>query len=567
MRLMLSFFRAYPLPTLLMLAALLLSALAEGVGLSTLLPLLNIVLKTGAGNSANAAAPSELETAVLNVLDSIGIPLTLGYMLSIIIAGVALKSLFLLLAQRQVGYTAARVATDLRLELLRTVLRSRWGYFLHQPAGKLTNSLATEAQRSSASFVYGATAITYLIQATIYMGVAFLLSWQASLAAIGVGVTVIGLLNFLVRITRRAGRKQTRLLSSLISNLTDMLQSVKPLKAMGREHLADTVLASDTNRLKRALRKQVLSGAVLDSAQELMFAALICIGIYAAIGVYDMELSTVMVLVVALGRGFVFLSKVQKQYQKLAQGESAYWSMKDTISDAASAEEPQTGGGDPQLEKAIEFKSVSFDYDGRHPVFSDLSLRFEAGSLTALAGPSGVGKTTIVDLVIGLLQPRQGSVELDGVDLRDIDIRAWRNLIGYVPQDTILLHDSILHNLTLGDSALDATVAEEALKAAGAWEFVSQLPAGLDTVVGERGGKLSGGQRQRIVIARALMNRPKLLILDEATSALDPETEEAVRQTMISLRGGLTILAISHNHAMLEAADKVYHLPLEKVSG
>jgi ATP-binding cassette subfamily C protein len=129
-----------------------------------------------------------------------------------------------------------------------------------------------------------------------------------------------------------------------------------------------------------------------------------------------------------------------------------------------------------------------------------------------------------------------------------------------VPQDTILLHDSVLHNVTLGDPLLEPADAERALRAAGAWDFVCRLPMGLETVVGERGGKLSGGQRQRIVIARALINNPRLLILDEATSALDPESEEVVRQTMEDLKGRLTILAISHNKALVEAADHVYQM-------
>jgi len=129
-----------------------------------------------------------------------------------------------------------------------------------------------------------------------------------------------------------------------------------------------------------------------------------------------------------------------------------------------------------------------------------------------------------------------------------------------VPQDTILLHDSVLHNVTLGDPELTEADAERALRAAGAWEFVSKLGQGLETIVGERGGKLSGGQRQRIVIARALVNQPRLLILDEATSALDKDSEEAVRQTMETLKGQLSILAISHNRAMVQAADHVYQL-------
>jgi len=562
MGLMQSFFRAYPWQTALLLTALLLSAVAEGVGLSALLPLLNIALGADAASmlpGAAAVEQNEFERVVLDALATLGIAPTLGNMLWIILGGVAFKTVFLLIAQRQVGYTAAQVGTDLRLQMLRAVLRSKWEYFLHQPAGKLTNALASEAGRASAAFVNGATAITYLIQALIYAAVAFALSWKASMVGICAGVVVIGLSHFLVRITRRAGKRQTRVMTSLMSNLTDTLQSVKPLKAMAREHLADQVLAHDTNRLNKALRKQVLSGAVLDSGQELMFTGFICLGVYIAMERFEMDLPMVMVLVVALGRAFTFFGKVQKQYQKLAQGESAYWALVDAINAADAARENLDGGITPRFEKTLTLQDVHFHYD-KHPVFKGLSLHIETGTLTTLIGPSGSGKTTIIDLTIGLLRPQQGNVLLDGVPLKDINIKQWRNMIGYVPQDTILLHDSILHNITLGDPELTKDGAQQALQAAGAWDFVSRLADGMDTIVGERGGKLSGGQRQRIVIARALINRPRLLILDEATSALDPESEEVVRQTMEALKGNLTILAISHNRAMVQAADQVYQL-------
>jgi ATP-binding cassette subfamily C protein len=562
MRLMASFFKAYKLQTSLMLLALLLSGMAEGIGLSALLPLLNVALGDNASAGLTGAPPevqNEFERWVLETLSAAGITPSLGNLLLIIVLGVTFKSILLLVAQRQVGYTAAQMGTDLRLQMLRAILRSKWEYFLHQPVGKLTNSLATEAQRSSDAFVNGATAITFLIGGLIYGGIAFALSWRASLLALAAGAFVIGASHFLVRITRKAGRKQTTLMTSLMANLTDTLSSVKPFKAMAREHLADNVLADTTTRLNKALRRQVMSAAVLDSAQELMFTVFICIGVYVALETFDMELTTVMVLVVALGRGFSHLGKVQKQYQKLAQAESAYWSMQDSIGDARGAEEHLAGGVKPQFDQVIEFRDIGFRYE-HHSVFKKLSLEVKAGSLTTLIGPSGSGKTTIIDLTIGLLRPESGEIRLDGQPLHDLDIKAWRDMIGYVPQETILLHDSVAHNVTLGDTQLDQADVERALKAAEAWEFVERLPQGMDTVVGERGGKLSGGQRQRIAIARALINQPRLLILDEATSALDPDSERAIRATMEHLKGQLTILAISHNRAMVEAADSVYQL-------
>ncbi|MGB5439804.1 MAG: ABC transporter ATP-binding protein, partial [Gammaproteobacteria bacterium] len=430
MQLMAHFFRAYPLHTALLLAALLLSGIAEGIGLSALLPLLNLGLGVDAGiglAGAEVAVQNDFERVVLDFLGALGISVTLGNLLLIIVGVVVVKSLFLLLAQREVGYTAAQVGTDLRLEMLRAVLCSKWEYFLHQPVGKLTNSLATEAHRSSESFVNGAMAFTFLIQAIIYGSVATALSWRATLVALIAGMTVIGLSHFLVRITRKAGKRQTMLFTSLMANLTDTLQSVKPLKAMARVHLADKVLARETTRINKSIRRQVLSSAVLNSAQEVMFAIFIALGMYVALEIYSMELPMVLVLVIALGRTFAFLGKVQKQYQKLVQGESAFWALKHAIAEASQAEEKLDGGIPPSFNERLEFRNVDFGY-GRHPVLTNLSLTIDAGAFTTLIGSSGSGKTTVVDLAIGLIRPKAGTITLDGKPLQEVDIQAWRRM-------------------------------------------------------------------------------------------------------------------------------------------
>ncbi len=562
MRLMLTFFRAYPFQTFVMLLALLFAGVAEGIGLSALLPLINVAIKAdryGSGESA-MQEQNQFERFVTELLAGFGVQPTIGVLLTIIVLGVTIKSLLLLVANKRVGYTAAQVATDLRLEMLRVILRSKWEYFIHQPVGKLTNSLATEAQRSSEAFVNGVTVITFGIQALIYGLVAVAVSWKATLVGLAAGTLIIGISHFLVRMAKKAGKKQTSLLISLLARLTDTLLSVKPLKAMGQEHLVDSVLALETNRLNKALRRQVFSSALLNAAQEEMFTIVIALGMFVALVQFDMPLATVMILVVALGRMLAHFGKVQKQYQKLVIAESAFWSMRQTIEAARQAEEPlATHGAVPSFEQGIRFQDVAFAYTDK-TVLQQLSLDIPCGSLTALIGPSGSGKTTIIDLIIGLLQPQSGAVLIDGIALTSLDLKAWRRLIGYVPQENILLHDSVHHNVTLGDPAVSMEDVEYALRGAGAWEFTSSLPEGVHSTVGERGGRLSGGQRQRIMIARALAHRPKLLILDEATSALDPASEAAIRKTVENLRGELTILAISHQTGLVEAADRVYRL-------
>jgi ATP-binding cassette subfamily C protein len=476
-----------------------------------------------------------------------------------VVVAIGCKSLLLLIAKRQVGYTAAQLATDLRLELLRAVLLSRWEYFLEQPVGKLTNSLATEAARAAEAFVNGATSLTFLFQAMVYAAVALAVSWQATLTGVLAGSIIIGASHSLVRMTKKAGRKQTSVMLTLMATMTDTLASVKPLKGMGREHLAGAVLSLETGRLNNALQRQALSSALLESSQEFLFALIICAGVYVALTVFGMPFTEIMVLVVVVGQMVALLGKVQKQHQKMNLSESAYWSMKRIIEEARREEEELRPGATPVIGSGLRMENVALAY-GERRVLDGLTLEIPAGELVTLIGPSGSGKTTVVDLLIGLLRPDSGRISVDGQPLDTLDLRQWRRSIGYVPQETLLLHDSIAHNVSLGDTELDEAAIERALRSADAWDFVATLPEGIYTSVGERGGKLSGGQRQRIMIARALVHGPKLLILDEATSALDAESAEAVRVTLEHLRGHLTILTITHQELLVGIADRVYRL-------
>lgn len=554
MKLFVAFGRAYPAQSAVVLGALVLASLSEGLGLTTLLSLLNARVGEGAGG-----AQSGIGGVAARFLSSIGLTPTVGVLLLVVVIGMTLKSVLVLAANRQIGYTVAYVATDLRLGFIRSLLSARWEYYLRQPIGALANSLATETTRGAESYLYGATVIALVIQATVYSVVALLVSWQATLVALAASTVFVFLLNRLVHMSRRAGAKQTRLLRSLLARLSDNLQSVKPLKAMARENLANVLLEGDTTQLNRALQKDIFSKEALRALQEPMVGILIAAGIYVALVQFGMSLASVMLLAFLLVRVLLSLSRMQREYQKMVTSESAYWSLQAAMEEAMSESENPPDGATPVLRHAIRFENVGFQYRGRW-VLRNMALTIPAGGITAIVGSSGAGKTTVVDLITALLRPQEGEIWIDDLPLRRADWRAWRRMIGYVPQDTVLLHDTVRNNVTLGDPELTEADAEAALRAARIWDLVSGLPEGLETVVGERGGKLSGGQRQRVAIARALAHKPRLLILDEATSALDPETETAICRTLEGLRGELTIVAISHQSVLVDIADRVYRM-------
>lgn len=555
MRVLVVFARQYPGRSLLMLGALILASFAEGLGISGLLPLMNM---STAGPAA-AHEPSRVEQGVTAIVGYFGFEPTVGVLVALIILGMTLKAALVLVAQTQVGYTVAHVATDLRLTLIRALLRTRWSYYVTQPVGTFANAIASEAHRASDAYLQGTRVITCAILTTVYIIVALLVSWQVTLVAIAGGGIIVYALRFLVRVTRKAGIKQTRLTKALLGSLTDTMQSIKPLKAMARESLVGPLLEHETQRLNRALQKQVLSKEALTVLQELLIVVFLALGAYVALARFNEPLATVVMLALLCARMLGKLGDIQKELQRLVTSESAFWSIRSMIEAAEGQREDCTGTRPAHLRHGIKLDRVCFGYEER-PILVDACMTIPAGALTVLTGPSGVGKTTVADLISGLLLPQSGEVYIDDLPLREVDLRQWRGSIGYVPQDTILLHESVYLNITLGDPRLTRADAEEALRAAGAWDFVQSLPDGLDRIVGERGLRISGGQRQRIALARALVHKPQLLLLDEATTALDPATERAICDTLVGLRGTLTVIAIAHHGRLVELADHAFRL-------
>jgi ABC-type multidrug transport system fused ATPase/permease subunit len=215
----------------------------------------------------------------------------------------------------------------------------------------------------------------------------------------------------------------------------------------------------------------------------------------------------------------------------------------------------------------IRTQKLCFTYDAvNEPALSDINLVVRRGEAVGIIGSSGSGKSTLVDVLLGLLQPCSGQVLVDNQDIQT-NLRGWQNQIGYVSQTIFLIDDSLRRNIALGlpDNLINETAVTEALRAAQLQDFVAGLPEGLDTVVGERGVRLSGGQRQRIGIARALYNKPEVLVLDEATSSLDTETEHEVMKAVQALQGTKTVVIVAHRLSTVEYCDRLYRLENARV--
>ena len=550
--------KRYPGQSIITLFAMLFAGIAEGFGMSMLLPLLSLCTNDGA-SAADPEKASALEKAVSSFFAFFHLQPSIVLLLVFFVLSIIIKVVLVLLANKRVGYTVARVATDLRLALLRAIFGSSWSYYVSQPAGTITNAYATEAARSASGYLYAMRVMAMLLNAAVYTAVALMVAWKATVITVILGSGILYVLRFMVARAKRAGRDQTNLLKSLLAFLTDVLQSIKPLKAMAREHLVEKVLEERTLSLRTALERQVFAKEALRALQEPLTTIFFTIGLYIALVVMRLPLSSVLVMVYMLAKILKALQRAQKNHQVMVIMESAYWSLQRRIELAEEQREELTGGLEPVFRRQIVLEGISFSYKER-PILKDLNMKIDKGSFTALIGPSGSGKTTIVDLIAGLYFPQKGRVLIDETPLDRIDLRKWRSMIGYVPQETLLLHDTIFFNVTLGDESIGESQVIEALKRAGAWEFVSSMPEGIHSVVGERGGLISGGQRQRIMIARALVRDPKLLILDEATSALDPETERAICRTLKGLTEKVTILAISHQETILKEADIAFYL-------
>jgi ATP-binding cassette, subfamily C, bacterial len=542
----------------LVLVCLLIAGVAEAASLGTLLPAITAI----AGGDVSGS--SKLNTQIRSVIEALGVTPSLGNLILLIVGLMVFKSIISFGALSYAGVSAARVANALRRRLISAIFEARWSFYAEQSGGRFASAVSGDVTRAGDAYVLASQIVSYSIQVLSAAVVAVLLDWRIALAGLLVGTAVALLMNSLVRISRHAGFKQTDRTADLTIYLMDMLNNIKPLKTMQRYEGLIGNLTRTLKRLKRTLITREFARVGLLEGSDAILAIVMGAGVYLANRNFSTPLPELAISGIIFFQIIQRLSRLQKFMVVSAQVEGAYVRVEQLITLAETQKEPSGGTIAPDADKVCRFENVSFAHD-RTVVLQNVNLAFDPGHLTVLSGPSGAGKTTIIDLMIGLHSVSSGKITIGVQPIENIDIIAWRKKIGYVPQELSLLHESVRTNISFGDTAISDAEILAAIEKAGAGDFLRSLPEGLDTNVGEMGGKLSGGQRQRISLARALVGNPAILILDEVTSALDPATEAEIIANIAALGGEYTIIAITHRPAWTKVADRLYQVSGGKV--
>tara|TARA_B100000315_G_scaffold211537_1_gene208401 strand:- start:8905 stop:10596 length:1692 start_codon:yes stop_codon:yes gene_type:complete len=454
----------------------------------------------------------------------------------------------------------AKITRKLRERVINVITKAQWIYFVEKRTGSVAYSVLTETSKSVAGFEHTTYYFCAILEGVVLLITTFLVSPLVSLIVLLTSAVLFIVLSPWFSYAKQVGTKERALSESITVRITDGLLGIKPLKAMNNDRFLIPIINNETAELEKQQVKSFMVYKFPEIIRDSSIILILALGAYYIIEYSIVPLISLFPMIALYRVAMSKLGTVHTQIQKLKGIEPYYISLKKGIAEANRLEEKNEGTLEPIFNDRITVNNVDFSYPTKN-VLSNVSMVVPKNSFIVLMGESGGGKTTFSDILCALFVPDSGEVLVDGRSLHELDIKKWRRMIGYVPQDLFLFHDTIMHNVTLGNLKIKKEDVVIALKDSGAWGFVSELPEGMNTIIGERGIRLSGGQRQRISIARAIVREPQLLILDEATTALDPATEEKILLTLRKLTDkGITIIAVSHQTSVLDIADDVYRL-------
>jgi ATP-binding cassette subfamily C protein len=453
-----------------------------------------------------------------------------------------------------------RFVAWMRGRLFAVVTAAAWPFILRSRGTDFSHALTAELDRVGLATYQLLWTITGLCVLAAQVAVALRISVPLTLLVAAAGGALALAVLPAMRGARRGGEAISTATADVHAMAVEQIAGLKTLKSQGLEDASAREFADRAQAVAETAGLVARRQANARAWYEAGAAVLLGLVLVTAVRWLAPSPAALVILVYLSARVLPRISALQQglhQYATALPALARVEAMRRACDEAR--EEIARPGRRPEFRDRVALEHVTFAYEAGRPVLEDVSLTFRRGETTAVVGPSGSGKTTVADLVIGLITPQQGAVTIDANRLDAESLAGWRASIGYVAQESFFVHDSIRANLAA--SAPDATEVDirEALERA-ACDFVAALPAGLDTIVGDRGVRLSGGERQRLALARALVRRPRLLILDEATSALDVENENRIMDAIDALRGRMTILLITHRAWTLRRVDTIHVL-------
>ena len=541
-----------------------LSGLFRGVSLLMLIPLLGL---TGLGDTTGT--PDSISVAVESMMTRLHISYSLAGVLAFFLLLVVAEAFFTRYQSIALNALNLDFTQYLRKTLYRRISSASWHYHSRTHSAESMHLLDNAVQKISSSTFYVLQLFVLIFQAIVYFFVASSISWPMTLVMLLTGLMLYVLLIPLNKRMYRHGEKAVNTSQTLYRNMVDFFSGLKLAKSYNRtrQHI-DEFIRTGQHLLNN--EKAVIAASA--SAQmwlRIFSVSLLCIFVYIAFSTMHMEIEQVLVLIVIVNRLYGVFSSAQSFWQGLLQTLPSYATYQKAMQNFQQHAEPaqNTQILIPPLKSQLRLEHISFQYQAHStiPGLADFSATFPANKTTAITGPSGVGKSTLADILMGLLIPDSGTIYVDNTALTPDLLFSWRNRIAYVPQEAYLFDGSIRSNLQWSDDEeFNDQQIWVALDAAAASDFVRKIPEQLDTMVGERGVKLSGGERQRIALARALLKKPDMLILDEATSSLDQKTEINILDALNILHGRMTIIIIAHSERTIAHADFI--IPLSSKS-
>jgi len=553
LRMLLPLLKHYPwaIPAIITLG--ILSSLSEGLGISLFIPFLHSLEQTTSQSGSKNLLIGFLSQLFVHVPPNdrlLIIPLC-------ILGSVIIKNCLLYSNTILFSWLNWRVSHQLRAGIFRQLLSVSYSFLDCNQSGKFLSTLDKETWQTSQAMACLVGLITSACTIIVFVILLFLIAWKLTLLVGAVMLLISFSIQSVTHQVKSIGKQAAQANSVFVNRALEGLAGMRVIRAFGRESYEQEYFERASNQVCTAFRKlDVISGAVNPLSEVLSTALLTCILIIALQS--QANLPTLLTFIFILYRLQPQVKQLDSARINLVSLAGSVEQVKDLLeccdkSYIYSGSIPFKG-----LKQAITFTSVSFHYNfSQNPVLKQISIHIPKGKTTAIVGPSGAGKSTIISLICRFYDLTEGEIHVDSYPLRQLNLVDWRSRIAIVSQDTHLFSTTVQENIAYGrlDATQDDIVA--AAKLANAHEFISQLPQGYDTKVGDRGIRLSGGQRQRLALARAIIRNPEILILDEATNALDSISEYSIQEVLTSFGQNRTVIVIAHRLSTIEQADQI----------